>query len=124
MYMFYNVIKTDRDELSKNTIHGVKKWMATFTLTPPAAFNFRQPEDWKKWHTRFEQFRIASGLSTESGERQVSSLLYCMGVDAVDVLATTNISDNDKKDYSKVVKKFNEYFNVQKIPFSNVPTLI
>ena len=37
-----------------------------------------------------------------------------MGVDAVDVLATTNISDDDKKNYSKVVKKFNEYFKVRK----------
>ena len=87
--------------------------MASFTLNPPTAYNFRQPEEWRKWLTRFEQFRIASGLSTESGERQVSSLLYCMGVDAEDVLATTNIS-NDKKDYSKVVRKFNEYFKVRK----------
>ena len=86
--------------------------MALFTLNPSTAFNFRQPEEWEKWLTRFEQFRIASRLSTESGERQVSSLLYCMDVDAVDVLATTNISDNDKKNCSKVVKKFNEYFKV------------
>ena len=60
------------------------------------------------------KIRIASGLSTESGERQVSSLLYCMGVDSEDVLATTNISDDDKKDYIKVVRKFNEYFKVRK----------
>ena len=75
--------------------------MATFThftLIPPAAFNFHQPEEWKKWLTRFEQFRIAFRLSIEPGERQASSLLYCMGVNAVDVLATTNISNNDKKD--------------------------
>ena len=87
--------------------------MASFTLQPPTAFNFRQPEEWKKWLARFEQFRIASGLSTES-ERQVSSLLYCMGDDAGDVLATTNNSDGDKKDYGKVVKKFNDYFKVRK----------
>ena len=45
-----------------------------------------------------------------------------MGVGAVDFLATANISDNDKKNYSKVVKKFHKYFEVLKIPFSNVPT--
>lgn len=88
--------------------------MASFTLRPLTTFNFRQPEEWKKWLARFEQFRIASGLSTESGERQVSSLLYCMGDDAGDVLATTNISDGDKKDYGKVVKKFNDYLKVRK----------
>ena len=40
----------------------------------------------------------------------------------MDILATTNVSDNDKKDYSKVVKKFNKYFKVQKVPFWNAPT--
>ena len=38
-----------------------------------------------------------------------------MGDDAVAVLdTTTNISNANKKDYSKVVKKFNKYFKVQK----------
>ena len=37
-----------------------------------------------------------------------------MGADTLDILATKNISDNDRKDYSKVVKKFNEYFKVLK----------
>ena len=72
---------------------------------------------------RFEQFRVASELSTESGERQVSSLHF-MGVNAVDALATTSISDNDKKDYSKVMRKFNDYFKVQKTPSLIVPTSI
>ena len=49
----------------------------------------------------------------ESGERQVS-ILHFMGVNAVDALATTSISDDDKKDYSKVMRKFNYYFKVQK----------
>ena len=36
-----------------------------------------------------------------------------MGVDAVNILATTNISDDDKKDYCQVVKKFNKYFKIE-----------
>jgi len=64
--------------------------MVTCSLCPPALFNFRQPEEWKKWKSCFEQYCLASGLSKESAERQVSSLLYCMGPeDAEAILATT-----------------------------------
>ena len=64
--------------------------MASLSLRTPAPFNFRKPEEWKKWRSRFEQYRLASGLSKESAERQVSSLLYCMGEDAEAVLAKVN----------------------------------
>ena len=88
--------------------------MASLSLRPPVPFNFRKPEEWKKWKSRFEQYRLASGLSKESAERQVSSLLYCMGEDAEAVLATTRISDKDRADYSKVLEKFDGHFKVRK----------
>ena len=44
---------------------------------------------------RFEQFRTASGLADEGDARQVSTLLYCMGQEADDVL-TTIYRDNDR----------------------------
>ena len=59
-------------------------------------------------------YRLASGLSKESAERQVSSLLYCMGEDAEAVLTTTRITDEDRADYSKVLEKFDGYFKVRK----------
>ena len=55
-----------------------------------------------------------SGLSAESEERQVSSLMYCMGEDAEEILATTNITVEQKKEYRRVVQKFDEYFQVRK----------
>ena len=88
--------------------------MASLQLKPPAAFQFSKPEEWKKWKSRFEQFRLASGLSEASEERQVSSLLYCMGEDASDVLDTTDISPENRKKYSEVLSKFDEYFKVRK----------
>ena len=72
------------------TIHGDRSGIdptASFMLNPPTAFNFRQVKEWNKFLTRFEQFRIASRLSTKSGERQVSALLYCMGVEDVDIIS-------------------------------------
>ena len=88
--------------------------MASINLCPPAPFDFSKPEEWHKWKTRFEQFSLASGLSWKSGERQVSSLMYCMEENAEGVLATTNITNELKKEYTEVVQKFDEYFKVRK----------
>ena len=78
-------------EEANTYIHGDRSGidlMASFMLNSPTAFNFRQLKEWNRFLTRFEQFRIASRLSTKSGERQVSSLLYLMGVDAVDIISS------------------------------------
>ena len=83
-------------------------------LHPPQSFNFKTPDQWSRWKKRFEQFRLASGLNKESGERQASALLYCLGDDAEDVLLSSEISDEDRKDYAKVVSTFDGYFQVRK----------
>ena len=70
--------------------------MASVPLQPPHPFNFRNPDDWLKWKRRFEQYRLASGLSGESDARQVSTLLYCLGKEA-DVLTSANTSEEDRK---------------------------
>ena len=61
--------------------------MASLRLQPPASFDFKEPEAWQKWRGRFEQFRLASGLGAEGNEKQVSTLLYCMGDEAEETLA-------------------------------------
>ena len=67
-----------------------------------------------RWKRRFEQFRIASGLSTEGGQKQVSTLLYCMGEDAEDTLLSTGITSDEKKRYQTVVDKFDAFFKVRR----------
>ena len=66
--------------------------MASLRLEPPASFPFSRPDEWQHWKRRFEQFRLASGLSAEEDPRQVSALLYCMGDEAEDTLAVPRIS--------------------------------
>lgn len=88
--------------------------MAIVRLQPPSSFDFRNPDEWLRWKRRFEQFRLASGLSAESDDRQVSTLLYCMGEDAEDILASTNISDAARKQYASVIKQFDDFFKVRK----------
>ena len=77
-------------------------------------FPFHQPDEWQKWKRRFEQFRKASRLSTETKQRQVSMLLYTMGEEAEDTLLSTKISESDQKDYDKVIAKFDSFFQVRK----------
>ena len=83
-------------------------------LQPPGAFRFDNPDEWAKWKCRFEQFRLASGLSKEFEERQVCTLLYTLGEDSEDVLSSTNISEDDRKKYAEVMAKLDGFFQVGK----------
>ena len=62
----------------------------------------------------FEQYRVASGLSKESEERQVNTLLYCLGEEAEDVLTSTNIAEDDRKKYDSALAKFDSFFELEK----------
>jgi len=84
--------------------------MATAPLHPPAPFYFSEPDEWPKWKRRFEQYHMASGLSTKDNKIQASTLLYCLGANADDVLTTTRISDENRKKYTKVLEKFDKFF--------------
>ena len=88
--------------------------MASVRLQPPSSFDFKTPDEWPRWKRRFEQFRLASGLSAEDDDRQVSTLLYCMGEDAEDTLTSTNISAADRKKYDAVIGQFDRFFKVRK----------
>ena len=88
--------------------------MASSLLQPPKAFSFDKPEEWSRWKSRFLQYRLASGLSTESGERQVCTLLYCMGEGSEDILNMSGISDEDRTVFDNVISKFDSHFKVRK----------
>ena len=88
--------------------------MASLGLQPPDPFNFRNPDEWPKWKRRFEQFRSASGLESKGEQRQVSTLLYCLGEEADDVLTSTNISEENRKKYGEVMAKFDGLFKVRR----------
>ena len=88
--------------------------IAMIRLQPPEPFNFRNPDDWPRWKSRFQQFRDASGLSTESSSKQVSTFLYCLGEEAESVLASTGVTTDDRKDYATVLEKVDGFFQVRK----------
>ena len=87
---------------------------ATVRLQPPEPFPFHKPDEWGRWKRRFEQFRIASGLSSASEEQQVCTLLYCMGEDTEDVLQSTNATAEDRATYRGVCAKLDAFFRVRR----------
>ena len=77
-------------------------------LQPPPNFDFKKPDEWSRWKRRYEQF---TGLDKEEDAWRVSTLLYCLGEEAV---LSTNITADEKKVYKDVIKKFDDYFQVRK----------
>ena len=63
---------------------------------------------------RFEQFRVASNLSRDPEDRQISTLLYCLGEEAENVLTSTGISEDDRKKYDSVLLQFDKFFKVRR----------
>ena len=98
---------------STRILHGVRSGMASVRLQPPSPFDFRTPDEWPRWKRRFEQFRQASGLKAEDDSRQISTLLYCMGDNAEDTLASTDIYRADQSRYATPFSKY------KKTSFSN-----
>ena len=88
--------------------------MASIQLQPPEPFAFHKPDEWPRWIKRFDQFRLASGLSGTSAQRQVSTLLYCLGQDAEDVLQSMNATADDRGSYDRIRAKFDEFFKVRR----------
>ena len=88
--------------------------MATFQVTPPESFNFKNSEEFDRWLSRFERFRIASGLNDKSGEQQVNTLIYCMGREADDIFQSFNLTNAQQKQYDGVKKKFQDHFVIRR----------
>lgn len=89
--------------------------MATIRLEPPPPLDFTDADSWPRWKKRFEQFRIASGLCHEDESRQVSTLLYCLGEGAEEVLQATAVSlEKAKQRYDDAIETFEAYFRVKR----------
>lgn len=84
-------------------------------LTPPGVLQRLTAEGWTKWKQLFEIYRVASGTNKMDDEVQVAVLLHCIGEACVDVYNTLGLTDEEKKKYGVVLKKFEDYF----VPIKN-----
>ena len=83
--------------VSEVTEHDWFVEMAMTNLQPPDPFWFKKTEEWLKWKCHFEQYRVELGSVDKDEDHQVSTLLYCLGEDAEDVLDTTRITGEDEE---------------------------
>ncbi|GBM52174.1 hypothetical protein AVEN_147945-1 [Araneus ventricosus] len=88
--------------------------MAALHINPSEKFTFSTPCNWSKWKMRFGRYRIASGLSTKTGNEQVNSLLYIMGEQAEGIFSFFGLSETEQDDFDTVLKRFNDHFVVKK----------
>ncbi len=93
---------------------AVTRVSTNIALQPPENFCFRNPDGWLKWKIRFQQFLTASCLDKQNDERKISTLLYCLGDDADEVLTSTSITDEERSSYDRVIQKLDEFFKVRR----------
>ena len=86
---------------------------STYGIQPPEPFDVHRPENWSKWIKRFDQYRVASGLSTASAAKQVSTFLYCFGETAEDLMLAMAATDDDRSSFANIKAKFDAYFKVR-----------
>ena len=60
----------------------------------PNRFSFK-PEDWPKWISRFSRYRRANRLDLDEDTRQVDALLFSMGPDSEELLASLSLSEQE-----------------------------
>ncbi len=88
----------------------VLEFMAKFQIAPPKQFEFSQPDSWHVWIKRFERFRLASGLSEKDESTEIAALVYSMSSKAETVLASFTLTEDERKAYDSVKRKFDSHF--------------
>ena len=91
-------------------------------MKPPEAFSFEEPnapQRWARWEKQFHTYFTAAELSGKTAEVQVARLLNAAGPEAQKIHELfTFASEDEKKDYKAVLKKFSEYVRPKKnLPF-------
>uniref|UniRef100_A0A1X7VXD2 Uncharacterized protein n=1 Tax=Amphimedon queenslandica TaxID=400682 RepID=A0A1X7VXD2_AMPQE len=71
------------------------------------------PDEWPKLRKRSEQFRIASGLSEAAAAKQVNTLQYCMEDEFDVILDSMKVTEDERGDYTVVLRKFDDFFKVR-----------
>ena len=77
---------------------------------PPSTFDFRKPELWPDWKTRFQRFRIAAKLDKEDEVLQINSLLYAMGTEAEKVFNQLTFTAGEANKFDILIQKLDAYF--------------
>ena len=88
--------------------------MASNTIVPPAPCDFKIPEDWPKWIRHFERYRISTELHKKDEPLQISTMIYCTGIEADDIFKSFTFAEGDEKKYANVKEKFDQHFIIKR----------
>ena len=80
-------------------------------LPTPIQFSFDAAK-WQDWKRIWERFRAASDLTSKSEARQISTLLYCMGMKAEDIYSRFVHAAEEKHD--DVIADFDQHFALKR----------
>ena len=87
-------------------------------IKPPESFAFEEPnapQRWARWQKQFQTYFTAAELSGKSKEVQVARLLNAAGAEAQEIHELfTFATDDEKKEYTIVLQKFEEYCRPKK----------
>ena len=97
---------------------------ATFTIQPPEPLVYIKPQDWERWIRIFDRFRLASNLNATLEEKQVNTLVYCIGDEAEDVLEGVMLTEDERKMYTDVKAGFDAFFVPKKYVIYEEPSSI
>ena len=99
--------KTETDEVNP------AQSFTTYQVTPPSKFSFKSSE-WARWIRRFERFRIATELDKKEEAKEANALIYNMGDEADDIIASFGLSEQVMKSYETVRNRFENHFIAQR----------
>ena len=80
------------------------------SFRPPEPFNFSKPEIWPAWKQRWDRYFVVSKLGKETGEIQVSTLLYAMGPESETIFPSFDLSDSEQKNHKVILSHFDKHF--------------
>lgn len=86
-----------------------KKKMEILNKPTPLAFTANIAENWNKFKDQLEIFLTASEQDTKSDRVKAAILKNLIGEDALDLLKTMDMGDEERASYNAIVKKLEEY---------------
>lgn len=81
-------------------------------LHPPAALQLdgNKAEQWRRWHQRWKNFALASGLTSKSPAVQAATFLHVLGDEGMDVYNTFKWDvEEDSDNLGKIIEQFERY---------------
>lgn len=82
----------------------------TFAVELPDKLDFRWPEQWKRWYTRWGRYHVISGLLKQDQATQINTMMFAMSEGTKDDLMWLRIMPEEACNYDKLVKVFKEQF--------------